>query len=92
LAKSDYCAENDSFHMAALYAGKGNIGTCLRDRWKSKNFSDQPQICFTYTELPNRHSKYFVQFLLDVYDFPFNKAEDSGVRTLCEHFAQYEAG
>ena len=88
--KSDYCADHDRFHMAALYVGKGNIGTRLRDHWMKKDFSDQLLIYFTYAELPNRHSKYYEQLLLDIYDFPFNKAENSGDRTLCEHFSQYE--
>ena len=88
--KSDYCAVHDRFHMAALYVGKGNIGIRLRDHWKNKDFSDELLIYVTYAELPNRLSKYYEQLLLDIYDFPFNKAENSGIRSLCEHFTQYE--
>jgi hypothetical protein len=88
--KSDYCPEHDRFHMTALYVGKGNIGMRLRNHWKNKDFSDQLLIYFTYIELPNRLAKYFEQLLLDVYDFAFNKAENTGTKVLCEHFTQCE--
>ena len=88
--KSDYCAEHDRFHMTALYVGKGNIGKRLRDHWKNKDFSEQLLIYFTYLELPNRFSKYMEQLLLDLYKWPYNKAENTGTRLLCAHLTQFE--
>ncbi|WKE64864.1 hypothetical protein PVT67_14500 [Gallaecimonas kandeliae] len=88
--KSDYCAEHERFHMRALYVGKGNIGIRLRTHWENKDFSDQLLIYFTYVEMQNRLSKYVEQLLLDVYDFPLNKSENTGQKILCEHFTQNE--
>lgn len=88
--KNDYCADHELFHMKALYVGKGNIGIRLRDHWKRKDFSDELLIYFTYFVMPNRLAKYVEQLLLDVYDFPLNKTENSGKKSLCEHFTQNE--
>lgn len=86
--KSDYCTKHEHFHMTALYVGKGFIGKRLRDHWKHKDFSEELLIYFAYVELPNRLAKYIEQLLLDLYDLPYNKAENSGTMLLCAHFTQ----
>lgn len=88
--KDDYCVRHEMFHMRALYVGKGRIGSRLKSHWKNKDFSEELLVYFTYVELSNRLSKYIEQLLLDVYHFPYNKAENAGTATLCAHFTQCE--
>jgi hypothetical protein len=88
--KNDYCAKHEMYHMRALYVGKGIIGTRLRSHWKNKDFSEELILYFTFFEMKNRVSKYIEQLLLDIFDFPFNKVENTGKEKLCVHFTQSE--
>jgi len=88
--KNDYCNEHERFHMKALYAGKGPPKRRLTHHWATKNTADEMLIYFTFYACSNRVSKYIEQLLLDIYDFPMNKSENSGTATLCAHFSQSE--
>jgi hypothetical protein len=88
--KDDYCPKHNLFHMKSLYVGKGFIQKRLVDHWKSKNFSEEMIVYFSYLSMENRQAKYYEQLLLDLYSFPHNNSENSGKGLLCAHFTQFE--
>ncbi|MCU0731060.1 MAG: hypothetical protein MUE84_05670 [Hyphomonas sp.] len=88
--KNDYCPEHDLFHMKGLYVGKGDAAKRLRHHWKTKNMAEEMIIYFTFFACENRKAKYIEQLLLDTYDLPLNRAENTGTKTLCAHFTQSE--
>jgi hypothetical protein len=88
--KDDYCAVHERFHMRALYVGKGAFSKRMRRHWAGQPTEDEMLVYFTYVDLPNRIAKYAEQLLLDCYDFPLNKAENSGSLKLCAYFTQSE--
>lgn len=88
--KDDYCDIHNTFHMRALYVGKGQIARRLLAHWKKKDFSEEMLVYWTYLEMPNRQAKYCEQLLLDIYNVPLNKAESAGKLSLCTHFKQSE--
>ncbi|HCP82406.1 MAG TPA: hypothetical protein DIT67_12810 [Octadecabacter sp.] len=76
--------------MQALYVGKGDANKRLRHHWKTKNTEEQMLIYFTFFPCENRKAKYIELLLLDIYDLPLNKSENSGTATLCAYFSQFE--
>lgn len=88
--KNDYCNFHERFHMKALYVGKGKPKRRVAHHWATKNTADEMLIYFTFYACSNRVSKYIEQLLLDIYDFPMNKSENSGTATLCAYFSQDE--
>lgn len=88
--KEDYCVQHDRYHMTCLYVGKGYVNSRLRSHWEKKNFSEEMLIYFSYFPCTNRQAKYIEQLLLDLYDLPLNKAENSGEFILCQHWTQRE--
>ncbi len=88
--KDDYCSEHELFHMRALYVGKGEVKNRLYDHYRSKDFSEQLLVYWTYLEMPNRVAKYYEQLTLDTFRIPMNKREARGEALLCTHFTQAE--
>ena len=88
--KDGYCDAHELFHMKCLYVGKGKIPIRLSDHWKSKDFSEEMLVYWTFLEMPNRQAKYVEQLLLDLYSVPRNKYEPEGTRRLCAHLTQCE--
>jgi hypothetical protein len=88
--KDDYCEIHNMYHMKSLYVGKGYIKDRFVDHWKTKNFSDELLIYWTYVKMKNRQIKYYEQLLMDIYKFPFNKHENFGTNKLCTYFTQTE--
>jgi len=86
--KDAYCAEHERFHMRALYVGKGDFYGRLNAHWKNKDFSTELLLYFTMLRLPNRQAKYVEQLLLDLYEFPYNVAENPGTARLCWFLTQ----
>ena len=76
--------------MRSLYVGKGAIYARLYHHWKNKEFIDNTIIYWTFVELMNRQAKYVEQLLLDIYQFPWNKAELRGENILCAHIEEGE--
>lgn len=88
--KDDYCPVHERFHMRALYVGKGVFPARLKAHWLEKPTEEMMLIYFSYAVLPNRIAKYVEQLILDCYDLPFNRSENSGKLRLCAHFSQFE--
>ncbi len=88
--KDDYCPSHEMFHMKALYVGKGNQATRLRAHWKTRNFSEEMLVYFSFYPTTNRIAKYIEQLLLDTYQVPHNAAENVGTARLCAYFSQWE--
>jgi len=89
--KSDYCPEHERFHAKALYVGKGCVKRRIFDHAKNKGFTEEDIVYFTFLDIPNRQAKYVEQLLLDLYDFPLNKAENRGTKRFCAYITQSEA-
>lgn len=86
--QADYCAMHEREHMQAFYVGKagGSIESRLVVHRTEKLVSDT--MLATYVSIwpcSNRAAKYIEQLLLDLYDFPLNKAENYGTGRLCHH-------
>ncbi len=88
--KNGYCDKHDLFHMKCLYVGKGEIIKRIIQHFKTKDFSSEILVYFTYLETSNRIAKYLEQLVLDIYDIPFNKVENIGTQQLCMYFSQIE--
>lgn len=88
--KDSYCDKHDMFHMKCLYVGKGQILKRIINHFKTKDFSEEMLVYFTYFTMPNRHSKYIEQLILDTYDIPNNAYENKGSNKLCMYFSQGE--
>lgn len=78
------------FHMRSLYVGKGNFLRRLISNWKTKPTHNEMLVYVTHVPLSNRVAKYIEQLLLDIFDFPYNKAENPGTRRLCAHLSPFE--
>ncbi|WP_252106579.1 MULTISPECIES: hypothetical protein [unclassified Halomonas] len=89
--KNDYCPVHENFHSKALYVGKGRVKARIYAHAKNKGFTEENIVYFTFLEMPNRKSKYIEQLLLDLYDFPLNRAENNGRGKLCAYISQEEA-
>ncbi len=89
--KDDYCPVHGIFHSKALYVGKGRVKSRIYDHAKNKGFTEEDIVYFTFLDVPNRKAKYIEQLLLDLYDFPINRAENKGKGTLCAYISQQEA-
>ena len=76
--------------MSARYVGKGAFSSRIRRHWAKQPTSERDLTYFTYASLPNRLAKYAEQLILDCYDIPWNRAENSGKGLLCSHFTQWE--
>jgi hypothetical protein len=76
--------------MKGLYVGKGDAAKRLRHHWKTKDTAEEMIIYFTFFACENRKAKYIEQLLLDTYDLPLNRAENTGTETLCAYFTQSE--
>jgi hypothetical protein len=86
--KDDYCDQHHLYHMSALYVGKGGIDRRFRHHWQTKSLTEHGLNYFTFVEMRNRQAKYVEQLLLDLFDFPFNRAENPGSAKLCWHLTQ----
>ena len=89
--KNDYCSQHEQFHCRALYVGNGRVKARIFSHAQKNDFGDDMVVYFSYLEMPNRCSKYVEQLLLDIYDFPMNKAENTGSNSLCSYIGQAEA-
>ncbi|WP_446811027.1 hypothetical protein ACH50O_05520 [Methylomonas sp. 2BW1-5-20] len=89
--KNDYCSEHNLFHSKAIYVGKGQVKTRIYRHAKNKGFTEENLVYFTFVDIENRKAKYIEQLLLDLYDFPLNKAEKRGVNKFCGYITQGEA-
>ncbi|CAD6881637.1 hypothetical protein [Methylomonas albis] len=89
--KNDYCPKHDRFHARALYVGKGFVKKRIFDHAKNKGFTEDNIVYFTFIDIANRKAKYVEQLLLDLYDFPLNKAENLGTGRFCGYITQSEA-
>lgn len=88
--KDGWCATHELNHMRSLYVGKGRFYPRMYDHWRTKDFSREQSVYWTLVEMPNRQAKYVEQLLLDLFDFPFNKAECRGMSRLCMHLSPEE--
>lgn len=88
--KNNYCPEHEQYHMKGLYVGKGDAAKRLRHHWKTKNTIEQILIYYTFFPCENRKAKYVEQLLLDIYNLPLNKVENTGTEKLCAYFSQSE--
>lgn len=88
--KDAYCDKHNMFHMKCLYVGKGYILQRIITHFKTKDFSQEMLVYFTYFKLNNRQSKYVEQLVLDIYNIPHNINEKEGTNKLCMHFTQNE--
>lgn len=89
--KDDYCETHNLFHAKALYVGKGLVKKRIYAHAKSKKFSESLLVYFIFLNIENRKAKYVEQLLLDLYDFPLNKAENTGTEIFCAYISQCEA-
>lgn len=88
--KDAYCDKHNLFHMKCLYVGKGHILRRIINHFKTKDFSGEMLVYFTYFTMPNRQSKYVEQLILDNYNIPHNSYEKKGSKNLCMYFTQNE--
>lgn len=88
--KDGYCDKHDVFHMKCLYIGKGYILRRLINHFKTKDFSEEMLVYFSYFIMNNRQSKYIEQLVLDTYNIPYNINENMGLNKLCMYFSQEE--
>jgi hypothetical protein len=89
--KDDYCENHDAFHMRCMYVGKGNIGRRFIAHHLKKDFSAEMIVYWSFFPAVNRLAKYLEQLLLDTFNFPLNRAENSGEGRLCAYYSQSEA-
>ncbi len=88
--KEGYCPIHEIFLMKCLYIGKGKLSDRIISHLKRKDFSEEMIVYFSFVTLQNRQSKYIEQLLLDIYNIPLNKNENSGNQSLYEYFTQSE--
>jgi hypothetical protein len=88
--KDDYCLIHEQYHCKALYVGKGAVKARIWEHSRTKRFSEDEVTYFTFVFMDNRKAKYIEQVVLDLFDLPLNKAENSGKDRLCSYLDQGE--
>ena len=78
----DECDDHGTYSMLCVYVGKGfaegRIDSHIKNKWPSPNL----EMYVSFTEMPNRLSKYYEQLFLDKYNFLLNISENSGSENL----------
>lgn len=88
--RDGYCDKHQTFHMRCMYAGKGSVAQRFICHYLEKDFSEEMIVYWSYFPSKNRVAKYLEQLLLDTFNLPLNRAENSGEGRLCAHYSQVE--